>query len=226
MCSIRSRVVVGADGLRSTVAGLAGAATYRVGQHATGTLYGYWTGLEVAGYEWYFAPSLGAGAIPTNDGQVCVTISVPGPKFARLFAHQPDQAFGELLSKVAPALAAQIKRAGSSRLHGFPGHAGFFRQAHGLGWALVGDAGYFKDPLTAHGITDALRDAELLADAIDAGTDDAFAEYQEQRDAASLEFFETTDAIASFRWNLSEVRQLHETMAKAMSREVKQLIRA
>jgi flavin-dependent dehydrogenase len=221
---IASRVVVGADGMRSTVAGLVGAVAYRAGQHATGTLYGYWSGLEVAGYEWYFVPGLGAGAIPTNDGQVCVTISVPGQKFARLFAHQPEDAFGTLLAQVAPALAEHVKRAGSSRLHGFPGHVGFFRQAHGPGWALVGDAGYFKDPLTAHGITDALRDAELLADAIAAGSDAAFAEYQAERDAASLEFFETTDAIASFEWNLADVRVLHERMAKAMSREVKQLL--
>jgi 2-polyprenyl-6-methoxyphenol hydroxylase-like FAD-dependent oxidoreductase len=91
---------------------------------------------------------------------------------------------------------------------------------------LVGDAGYFKDPLTAHGITDALRDAELLAAAIDEGSDSALADYQEQRDAASLEVFEATDAIASFNWNLTTVRPLHEALARAMSREVKLLVGA
>ena len=156
------------------------------------------------GTSWYFVPGLSAGAIPTNAGQVCVFVSVPGPAFTRLFAHQPDSAFRELLSQVAPGLAEQIGLAGQLVFSGFAGHAGFFRQAHGPGWALVGDAGYFKDPLTAHGITDALRDAELLASAIDAGSDDALADYQEQRDAASLELFEATDAIASFNWDLSE----------------------
>ena len=39
----------------------------------------------------------------------------------------------------------------------------FFRRSAGPGWALVGDAGYHKDPETAQGITDALRDAEGLA---------------------------------------------------------------
>jgi flavin-dependent dehydrogenase len=155
-----------------------------------------------------------------------VSISVPGKEFARLFAHRPDKAFGELLAQVAPRLAEQVGLAGQSRLRGFPGHAGFFRHAYGPGWALVGDAGYFKDPLTAHGITDTLRDAELLARAIDAGSDEALAEYQEQRDAASLELFETTDAIASFSWNLESVRVLHEALAKAMSREVRLLARA
>jgi flavin-dependent dehydrogenase len=223
---VASRVVVGADGLRSTVAKLVGAPTYHEGRHATGCMYGYWSGLDVHGYEWYFVPGLSAGAIPTNAGQVCVSLSVPGPDFTRLFAHQPDTAFHELLSQVAPGLAAQVGHAGPSRLHGFPGQAGFFRQAHGPGWALVGDAGYFKDPLTAHGITDALRDAELLASAIDADSDDALAGYQAQRDAASLELFDTTDAIASFSWNLSEVRLLHEALAKSMSREVKLLVDA
>jgi menaquinone-9 beta-reductase len=220
---VASRVVVGADGLRSTVATLVGASTYRVAPHASATIYGYWSGLDAGGYEWHFVPGLSAGAIPTNAGQVCVSLSVPASKFDRLFGHQPAQAFSELLSQVAPGLAARVGRAGPSSLHGFPGHVGFFRRAHGPGWALVGDAGYFKDPLTSHGITDALRHAELLASAIDAGSDRALADYQEQRDASSQELFAATDAIASFTWDLTTVRVLHEALAKAMSREVRQL---
>jgi flavin-dependent dehydrogenase len=220
---VSARYVIGADGLHSTVAALAGAGTYRTGRHATATMYGHWNGLEVGGYEWYFVPGLGAGAIPTNAGQVCVFVAVPSAAFTGLFAHQ-ETAFRHVLAQVAPALAEQIGRAGPSRLRGFPGQAGFLRQSHGPGWALVGDAGYFKDPLTSHGITDALRDAELLAAAIDAGSDEALADYQEQRDAASLELFEATDSIASLNWNLSEIRVLHETLARAMSREVKRLV--
>jgi len=223
---VRARVVVGADGLHSTVARLSGAETYRVGRHATATMYGHWSSLDVPGYQWYFVPGLSAGAIPTNAGEVCVFVSVPGPDFTRLFAHQPDAVFRELLSRMAPDIAEQIRLADPTRLQGFAGHAGFLRRAHGPGWALVGDAGYFKDPLTAHGITDALRDAEVLADAIDDGSDEALAAYQQQRDAASLDLFEATDAIASFSWNLGEVRLLHEALAKAMSREVKQLVSA
>jgi 2-polyprenyl-6-methoxyphenol hydroxylase-like FAD-dependent oxidoreductase len=226
---VSSRIVVGADGLWSAVAHLAGAMKYRVGAHASATMYGYWDGLEVGGYGWYFVPGISAGAIPTNAGQVCVFVSVPSPAFAGLFARHKfatESAFHEQLSQAAPGLAEQIKLAGESRLRGFRGHVGFFRQSYGPGWALVGDAGYFKDPLTSHGITDALRDAELLAGAIGAGSDEALAEYQEQRDAASLAFFETTDAIASFGWDLTTVRPLHEALARAMSREVKQLVSA
>jgi flavin-dependent dehydrogenase len=223
---VASRVVVGADGMRSTVARLVNAQTYREGQHASGTMYGHWSGLDVDGYGWYFVPGISAGAIPTNAGEVCVSISVPGWEFTRLFAHQPHRAFLDLLSKSAPDLGRQVARAGSPHLSGFAGQASFFRRAHGSGWALVGDAGYFKDPLTAHGITDALRDAELLATAIDEGSDRALADYQEQRDAASLDVFDATDAIASFNWNLTTVRPLHDALSKAMSREVKLLVSA
>ena len=223
---VDARVVVGADGMQSTVARLVSAPTYRVGQHATATIYGYWSGLDVDGYGWYFLPGVSAGAIPTNSGQVCVSISVPAREFPRLFAHQADKAYRDLLTQVAPDIAAQIDFTGETDLHGFPGRVGFFRQSYGPGWALVGDAGYFKDPLTAHGITDALRDAELLARAIDAGSTDALAEYQDQRDESSVPLFEATDAIASFAWDLNSVRLLHEALAKAMSREVKLLLRA
>ena len=220
---VAARLVVGADGSRSTVARLVEARVYRAGRHAAATIYGHWSGLDVDGYEWYFAPGLSAAAIPTNARQVCVSLSVPGDRFTAYFAHRQDRAFGDLLPQVAPGLAAQIEAAAPVRLHGFPGQTGFFRRAHGPGWALAGDAGYFKDPLTAHGITDALRDAELLASAIDRGSDAAFADYQEQRDTASLELFDTTDAIASFDWDLTELRSLHETLARAMAREVKLL---
>ena len=61
-------------------------------------------------------------------------------------------------------VVATGRRAG--RLHGWRGVPGTSAAPYGPGWALVGDAGYFKDPITTHGITDALRDAELLSDAV------------------------------------------------------------
>ena len=220
---VEASLVVGADGLRSTVARLTGAEVYREGRHATATMFGYWSGLEVKGYQWYFVPGLSAGAIPTNGGQTGVFVSVPARAFSGLFTDHPETAFLEVLSEVAPELSVQVARAGRTHLRGFGGQPGFFRQSYGPGWALVGDAGYFKDPLTSHGITDALRDAELLAAAIDDGSDAALADYQDRRDAASSELFEATDAVASFSWNLNGVRQLHEKLAKAMSREVQEL---
>ena len=105
------------------------------------------------------------------------------------------------------------------RLRGFGGAPGYLRQCHGPGWALVGDAGYFKDPLTAHGITDAFRDADLLSRAIVAGGTHALAAYQRERDALSLPFLRITNEIASFTWELDEVKQLHEDLSTAMKAE-------
>ena len=108
----------------------------------------------------------------------------------------------------------------SEKLRGFPGVTGFLRRAAGPGWALVGDAAYFKDPLTAHGITDALRDAELLARAVTAGGDDALAGYQSTRDELVKGLFDITDRIASFEWDLDEAKEDHLVLSKEMNAEV------
>ena len=85
------------------------------------------------------------------------------------------------------------------------------RRPWGPGWALVGDAGYWKDPISAHGLTDALRDAELLARAvIGAGggctvMDAALRGYQETRDRLSFPLFDVTDALASFTWTDDDI---------------------
>ena len=89
---------------------------------------------------------------------------------------------------------------------------------------LVGDAGYFKDPLTAHGITDALVDAEYLARAIAEESDQALLGYVEDRDRRAAQLFDITDRIASFAWTLDEARALHKQLAKAMADEVTGLI--
>jgi len=98
-------------------------------------------------------------------------------------------------------------------MRSFPGVPGQFRKAHGPGWALVGDAGYFKDPFAAHGITDAFRDAELLTDAVLTGD---FAGYEAHRDELSMPLFEVLDRIASHRWDLEELKHLHFRLSKAM----------
>src|SRR4029079_17648907 len=99
------------------------------------------------------------------------------------------ETFAALLDQSDPALAARVRAARPvSPLRTFMGRPGHIRRSWGPGWALVGDAGYFKDPLSAHGITDALRDAELLARAavevVTGGIPerDALAGYQARRD--------------------------------------------
>jgi 2-polyprenyl-6-methoxyphenol hydroxylase-like FAD-dependent oxidoreductase len=222
---VRAPIVIGADGMRSRIAALAAAPTDRAARHATAIIYGHFAGLGVEGYHWHYRPGVSAGAIPTNGGATCVFVAMPPARFRRELARGLEPLYHAVLAEAAPELARAV---GSSRLDRklwpFPGATGFLRRAWGPGWALVGDAGYFKDPITAHGITDALRDAELLARAVVAGGDEALAEYQAARDSASLGIFEVTDRIASFEWDLEEARRDHRGLARHMAAEAEMLL--
>ena len=217
--TVRAQLVVGADGLHSTVSRLVPARIYREGRHASGVVYGYWQGLDLAASHWCFAPDMTAGAIPTTDNAVCVFAAVASARFGDVFQPVAD-GYHRTLDACAPWLTERLAGARLvSSLKGFGGTRGFFRQSHGPGWALVGDAALFKDPATAHGITDALRDAELLARAALVDTDAAYARYQERRDALAVAIFDTTDAIASTAWSMPELQQLHRELSDAMNRE-------
>jgi 2-polyprenyl-6-methoxyphenol hydroxylase-like FAD-dependent oxidoreductase len=224
---ISADLVVGADGIGSAVARLAEAPMLREARHASATVFGYWSGIGTEGYHWHYVPGASAGAIPTNAGLHCVFVSVPPSIWRARFRGAPGPAFADTLREVAPALATRTEagvRAGA--LSVFAGRRGFLRQPWGPGWALVGDAGYFKDPITAHGITDALRDAEALAEAAARGTPAGFADYAATRDALSLPLFEATDAIAAFDWDLPRVQALHKALNQAMKREVEHMLAA
>jgi len=222
---IEADLVIGADGIGSAVARQAGAAVLREARHATASVFGYWSGIGTTGYHWHYVPGASVGSIPTNAGLHCIFASVPPATYRDAFRGAPMEAFRAVLRAVAPDLAARAEagtRCGALSI--FAGRRGFFRQAAGPGWALVGDAGYFKDPLTAHGITDALRDAELLADAAAIGTARAFQDYAEERDALSLPLFEATDAIAAFDWDLERLQSLHKALNTAMKNEVASML--
>jgi flavin-dependent dehydrogenase len=218
---ITADVVVGADGVQSTVARLVDARPYRVGRHATAAVYGYWSGLDADGYHWYFRQGVSAGLVPTNDDQVCLFASVPSQRFHDEIRLDLAAGHRRILAEVDGRLA---QAAGDGRpvgiLRGFAGHPGHCRQSWGPGWALVGDAGYFKDPVTAHGITDALRDAEILARAVASGSDQALADYQTARDDLSHDLFEVTDDIASYAWDEPTIKQWHLRLSEAMNPEV------
>jgi menaquinone-9 beta-reductase len=221
---VRAPLVIGADGLRSQVARLVAAPMTRAGRWATANVFGYWSGLPVDGYRWYYSPGLSVGAIPTNGGYTCVFASTPATRFNEIFKHDVAAGYRHVIAQASTDLAEGMRHGRlESQLHGFPGQPGFFRRSAGPGWALVGDAGYFKDPLTAHGITDALLDAEYLARAVQAGTDAALLDYEAGRDARTRQLFDVTDRIASFTWTLDEARALHKQLSDAMSAEVKAL---
>ncbi|HEX2125918.1 MAG TPA: hypothetical protein VHF45_05085, partial [Thermoleophilaceae bacterium] len=138
---------------------------------------------------------------PTNDGQVFVIVYWSNAEFQRVRSEIEPNFLAAL--ELAPALAERV-RAGerTERFRGTGTLPNFYRRPHGDGWALVGDAGYHKDPITALGMTDAFRDAELLADAVDTGLSGssplprALAEYERRRNEATAETYETTVQFA------------------------------
>ena len=126
-----------------------------------------------------------------------------------------------MLAEAAPPAAALVaggERAGA--LRGFPGVPGYLRRAAGPGWALVGDAGYFKDPLTAHGITDALRDAEFLSRAVVDGGPDALRRLRAHPGPALAAAVRRRRVDRRLRWDLSEIRDLLLSESAAMKPEV------
>lgn len=218
LVELSARWVIGADGRRSKVAELVRAAVQHAGRHATATVYGHFSGVSNQGYQWYYGNRVAAGVIPTAAGQACVFASVPHDDFRRWLRNGKTRALFDTLGVVDPELARSLAP-GSGSLRGFSGASTFVKTAAGPGWALVGDAGYYKDPVTAHGISDALRDAELLARALIRGTPAAMAEYQVQRDALALEFLRLTDEIASLDGDFERLGRLHRALSREVNRE-------
>ena len=204
---IGARYVVGADGLRSRVAGLVDAAINEAGQAGGAAQYAYYAGIPWTGIEFFVAERSFAGVFPTHDGQACIWVCTPSAdaKAVRRRTGSRVEAFGELLERSAPELAERLRQARrTSPVQGMLRQPNQLRQAFGPGWALVGDAGYHRDAVTAYGISDAFRDAELLAVALDqalagdAEETTALAAYQQQRDQALREIFEITCRLAAY----------------------------
>jgi 2-polyprenyl-6-methoxyphenol hydroxylase-like FAD-dependent oxidoreductase len=214
----RARVVIGADGRHSLVAQAVNPSQYHEMPPLLAAYYAYWSGLPMQGrFETYIRPNRGMAAFPTNDD---LTVVIAGWPYAEFEANKKDIE-GNLFKTydLAPAFAERLRAA--ARETRFVGTAvpNFFRKPYGPGWALVGDAGYNKDFITAQGIHDAFRDAELCVTALDeafGGTrsfDAAMADYQSRRDAQVLPMYEFTTELATLEPPPPELQQLLAAMA-------------
>ncbi|MGW5564329.1 NAD(P)/FAD-dependent oxidoreductase [Streptomyces tendae] len=160
----RARLVVGADGMRSTVAELAGARTTVEHPRLTCAYYTFWDGPKTD-FELYEGERGWISAVPTNDA-VLISAYFPQDRFEEVRT-DAYAAYLEGVKVNAPALFAQMERAErTERLRGTGDQRNYFRETSGPGWALVGDAAHHKDSITARGIGDAFLQAELLVDAI------------------------------------------------------------
>jgi flavin-dependent dehydrogenase len=216
----RARIVVGADGRNSLVAKAVGAERYNELPPLEAGYYAYWSGLPTDGAEFFSRAEDGRvwGVLPTNDDLTCVVVGWPISQFEanrRDYEGHYMRAFD-----LAPAFAERLRGATrETRLRGTADLPNFFRKPYGPGWALVGDAGYHKDPVTALGISDAFRDAEAVAGAIDdalAGRrryEEAMAACQQARDEASLAFYGLTCEFAKVEPAPPELQQLLDAIS-------------
>lgn len=209
----RARIVIGADGLHSLVARAVGAAVYNDRPSLACAYYSYWSGVPISGAEIYPRSDRAIITGPTNDGQAVVIAYWPAAAFHEVRADIEGNFMRAL--NLAPDLAERVR--GGIRTERFRGTVdlpNLYRTPHGPGWALVGDAGYHKDPITAQGISDAFRDAELLAGAIDDGLAsrkpiaDALANYEAQRNEATAAMYEMTCQMAMLQPPSAEQQQL------------------
>ena len=210
--SARARVVIGADGRNSKVAQAVRPEQYHDKPILQWSAYTYWRDLPTDGMETTIRPDRGWAAIPTNDGLTMVVVGWPA---AESHAYRTDIEANYLATlELAPEFAERVRAATRAEHFRFAGVANFYRRPFGPGWALVGDAGYCKDAITAQGISDAFHDAELCAGALDQSLggemsfDDSMSAYQRSRDERTLPIYGFTTELATLEPPPAEVQQL------------------
>ncbi|MFD5427586.1 NAD(P)/FAD-dependent oxidoreductase [Streptomyces sp. NPDC127084] len=163
--TVASHLIVGADGMRSTVAQLTGAATYATHPTLTCAYYTYWSNLPVSGFQTYHALGKGVGATPTHDDLTLVVMYLPRAEFPRV-RQDAYRIYLDTIHDTAPDLYSRLISEAHQveRLYGTGQQPNFYRQASGPGWVLVGDAGHHQDSITGWGMTAAFQQAQLLAD--------------------------------------------------------------
>jgi 2-polyprenyl-6-methoxyphenol hydroxylase-like FAD-dependent oxidoreductase len=198
----RARIVIGADGVNSFVARAVGAPRYDARPVAACGYYSYFSGIAQDDIELYVRAYHGFGGAPTHDGLHLVMVNWPARDFPRVRTDIERSVWRALES--APDFAHRV-RAGrrEETWYGTAGVPGFFRKPYGKGWALVGDASYNRDPITAQGISDAFIDAQSLAEAVSAALsgsrrfDEVLATHETARNERVRPMYEFTTRFAA-----------------------------
>ena len=201
LLTVNARCVIGADGRQSRVAQAVGAplAHEFPREKCSVNVFTYYSGVPLDGVEFYSRPERMGYAWKTNDGLVMTGVILPGREERAARDALEPLVLGEL-EAMAPSLAARLKAGRREADWLRVSIATGARQASGAGWALVGDAGLTFDPITAAGITNALRDAEHLAQALHG----AFSG-QTPQDQALADFAARRDAVGVFAQQMAEL---------------------
>lgn len=202
--SERATIVIGADGRYSMVAKALAPPAYDTVPTRAASYYSYFANIPLD------APLVGhvgqccAIAMPTNDDLTLLYVAAP---IATLPAFRADVegTFARTLAGVPWIADAARNRERVERWRGFGDLPNYFRRPYGPGWALVGDAGYHQDPMTARGISNAFQSAQFLAEALEAAFSGqepmaaAMAGYERRRNEVGRPVYEEALQWAEFR---------------------------
>jgi 2-polyprenyl-6-methoxyphenol hydroxylase-like FAD-dependent oxidoreductase len=211
----RANVVIGADGKHSLVAKTVKPEQYNERRSHLAMYYAYWSDLPAGGFDTFIRAEnrRGWAAIPTHDDLTVLPFGWPVDEFKANRGDIEGNFFAAM--DFAPEFAEHVRAAQrESKFIGSADLPGYFRKPFGPGWALLGDAGYHKNPITAMGINDAFRDAELVTDALEGAFsgrrsyEEGMNDYQQTRDREAGPVYEFTDDFAQLQPPPPELQQL------------------
>lgn len=179
--TIEADLVVGADGRNSTIARLTEARRYHVIPSERISSWAYFRGVPQQAVPKLYYHRLGDDfvvAAPADDDLFLVALC-PSVEYFDLYRADSEGWFKRAVAGCPPVAELLANAERVTKFRGLTRFEGFFREATGPGWVLVGDSGHFKDPTPGQGISDALRQVDKLSAAIVRGF-----ENPKERDAA------------------------------------------
>ena len=200
---ITAKLVIGADGRDSVVAELVGTRTHHEWPNQRMMAYAYYSegqpDLQNLAMQWRQGKEL-VTVFPCDGDQVLVLLMPPVARAAD-FRGRTVEAFEETVASIPQLSERLVGAERQTRPRVSYEHPSYFRHSQGPGWALAGDAGHFKDPVTAQGIRDALRFGRTLGEAAAPVLDDpvaldaALAAWELDRDEQCLPMYQWSNGL-------------------------------